>query len=75
MVALLLSAVFALQVFATVRLLGSKSYAKDQRSAQMKLIWLLPFVSAAMVLAVLSQDATAPRKDDSGRGDGGQFGG
>lgn len=76
LVLLILAGVVALQVFATFRLIRSKSYASDQKTAQMKLIWLLPFLGAAMVLAVLSQDGElGRRKDDTSRGDGGQFGG
>lgn len=45
-----------LQLFATWRLRGSNSYASEQKSAQLKLIWLLPVVGAAMVLAVMHQD-------------------
>ncbi len=68
--------VVVLQAFATHRILRSKSYAKDQKSAQLKLIWLLPLVGAAMVLVVLGQDGEfSARRDDSSRGDGGQFGG
>ena len=40
-----------LQLFATWRLRGSNSYASEQKSAQLKLIWLLP-VAGAVFAAV-----------------------
>ncbi len=45
-----------LQTFATVHVRRSVSYAADQKRAQLKLIWLLPLLGAAMVLSVMHQD-------------------
>ena len=45
-----------MQVFATLRVRKSPSYAVEQKRAQVKLIWLLPVLGAAMVLSVLHQD-------------------
>lgn len=46
----------AMQLFATIRVQRSVAYAVDQKRAQFKLIWLLPVLGAAMVLAVMHQD-------------------
>ncbi len=46
----------ALQLFATLRVRTSRSYAAEQKSAQFKLIWLLPVLGAFMVLVVMHQD-------------------
>jgi hypothetical protein len=54
---------FALQIFATVRVRTSPSYAADQKTAQFKLIWLLPVLGAAMVLVVMHQDGELISRD------------
>ena len=66
----ILAFALALQVFATWRLRRSASYAAEQKSVQMRLIWLLPVVGAAMVLAVMQQDGELGR-DRSGEQRGG----
>ena len=45
-----------LQTWATLRLRKSPSFAAEQKSVQMKLIWLVPVLGAAMVLSILHQD-------------------
>ena len=45
-----------MQVFATLRVRTSASYAVEQKRAQVKLIWFLPVLGAAMVMTVLHQD-------------------
>ena len=56
---------FLLQIFATFSVRRSVSYAAEQKAAQFKLIWLLPVLGAATVLAVMFQDGqlTRPRRD------------
>ena len=48
--------VLSLQTFATLRIRKSPSFEREQKRAQFKLIWLLPIIGAAMVLAILHQD-------------------
>lgn len=65
-VAALLAFALLLQIFATLRVRGSKSYASDQKSAQFKLIWMLPVLGAATVLAVMYQDGELTKSRDNG---------
>ncbi|HEU4412700.1 MAG TPA: hypothetical protein VFS43_46075 [Polyangiaceae bacterium] len=69
---LLASALVALQAFATLRVRRSVAYAPDQKWAQIRLIWLLPLLGAALVLSVLHQDGELmPRRGTSSQGDRG----
>jgi hypothetical protein len=56
-----------LQGFASFRVQKSPSYASDQKKAQLKLIWLLPVLGAAMVLAVMHQDGEFVTRDQGGQ--------
>lgn len=49
------------QLFATFSVRRSVSYAAEQKAAQVKLIWLLPVLGAATVLAVMFQDGQFAR--------------
>jgi preprotein translocase subunit SecG len=55
-VPLMLIVTVALQVLATRRVRGNISFEPDQRRAQLWLIWLVPVLGAALVLAVLLQE-------------------
>ena len=62
------------QLFATFSVRRSVSYAAEQKSAQVKLIWLLPVLGAATVLAVMFQDgqfARGTRREGSSEQRGG----
>ena len=44
------------QAYATIRLVRSKSFTREQKLRQLLFIWLVPFVGAAVTLAVLATD-------------------
>jgi hypothetical protein len=54
--ALLLIAVVAFQVRTTVRVWRSRAFDRPQKVAQSRLIWLLPFIGAAIVGSVLEDE-------------------
>jgi hypothetical protein len=59
-----------LQILATRRVRRDISFAPEQRSRQLWLIWLLPLVGAAIVLAVLRDEPLVkPPADPPGRAD------
>jgi hypothetical protein len=63
------SILLALQVLATALVRRSASYASDQKWAQIRLIWLLPALGAALVLSVLHDDGELlPRRGVSSQG-------
>lgn len=64
---LLLVAAFAFQIWVTLRLRRTTLYDRSQKSAQAKLIWLLPVVGAAIVFSVLVSEEAYERKDSSGQ--------
>ena len=49
------------QAYATIRLVQSKSFPREQKVRQALYIWLVPFLGAAATLAVLA------KPDDQGR--------
>ncbi len=55
--ALLFGAIALLQVVVTVWLWWSHTYTRSEKSAQTKLIWLLPGLGAAFVLVMLLENA------------------
>lgn len=60
-----------LQAFATLRVRRSVAYEPAQKWAQIRLIWLLPLLGAALVLSVLHQDGELmPRRGASSQGPG-----
>lgn len=64
-VAVLLVAVVIAQILLTVRVWRSRSYDREQKMAQTRLIWLLPVIGAVLVFGLM------PPEDDpsSGRTD------
>lgn len=63
----LLVAVVVFQIWVTLRLRRSTIYDRSQKSAQAKLIWLLPVVGAAIVFSVLISEEAYERKDQGGQ--------
>lgn len=64
---LLLIAAFAFQVWVTLRLRRTPIYDGAQKSAQTKLIWMLPVVGAAIVFSVLTSEEAYERRDNKGQ--------
>jgi hypothetical protein len=48
------------QVYVTIRVVRHKSYTSAQKRRQLLYIWLVPFVGAAITLAVLATDRKIP---------------
>ena len=44
------------KVYATIRLVRSKSFDKEQKLRRLLFIWLVPFFGAAITIAVLATD-------------------
>jgi len=65
---LLILAILAFQVRTTVRVWRSGAFDRPQKMAQSRLIWLLPFIGAAIVGAVLEDEERRDRKDPPGLG-------
>ncbi|HET9959061.1 MAG TPA: hypothetical protein VFQ61_31435 [Polyangiaceae bacterium] len=59
---LLIAFAFAFQVWVTVRVFRSKLYEGSQKSAQAKLIWLLPVLGAVIAFSVLTSEEQADRR-------------
>jgi hypothetical protein len=55
--------VVVLNVVATVGLMASAMYSTSQRTLQLVLIWVLPFVGALLVLTVLAHDRKSASRD------------
>ena len=64
---LLLVAALVFQIWVTLRLRRTPIYDGSQKSAQAKLIWLLPVVGAAIVFSVLISEEAYERKDQGGQ--------
>ncbi|HTV20535.1 MAG TPA: hypothetical protein VMG12_17750 [Polyangiaceae bacterium] len=62
----LLGAALVFQIWVTLRLRKTVIYDRSQKSAQAKLIWLLPVVGAAIVFSVLISEEAYERKDQGG---------
>jgi hypothetical protein len=60
--AFLIVGAFAFQVWVTVRVFRSRLYESSQKSAQAKLIWLLPVLGAIIAFSVLSSEEQAERR-------------
>lgn len=52
------------QVWVTVRVFRSRLYESSQKSAQAKLIWLLPVLGAIIAFSVLTSEEQAERRND-----------
>lgn len=57
----------AFQLWVTWRLRRSTIYDRSQKTAQAKLIWLVPVVGAAIVFSVLTSEEQYERKDRDGQ--------
>ena len=44
------------QTYVTIRVVRHKSYTSEKKRHQLRIIWLVPFVGAAMALAGLATD-------------------
>jgi hypothetical protein len=51
------------QVWVTVRVYRSRLYEPSQKSAQAKLIWLLPVLGAIIAFSVLTAEEQRDRRD------------
>jgi len=49
------------QAYVTIRVVRHKAYSSAQKRRQLLLIWLVPFIGAAIALAVLATDDKRPR--------------
>jgi hypothetical protein len=63
----LLVLALAFQIWVTWRLRRSTIYDRSQKTAQAKLIWLVPVVGAAIVFSVMVSEEQYERKDKSGQ--------
>ncbi len=60
-VGVLLVGVVVLQVTATLRVKRDAGSSREQKGLQLRLIWLLPLIGAALVLAVIQDDPRPKR--------------
>jgi cytochrome c-type biogenesis protein CcmH/NrfF len=60
--ALLIIGAVLFQVWVTVRVWRSRLYEPSQKSAQAKLIWLLPVLGAIIAFSVLTSEEQAERR-------------
>jgi tellurite resistance protein TehA-like permease len=44
------------QAYATIRLVRSKTFSREQKLRQLLFVWLVPFFGAAVTIAVLASD-------------------
>ncbi len=44
------------QAYATIRLVRSKTFPREQKLRQLLFVWLVPFFGAAVTIAVLAAD-------------------
>ena len=52
------------QAYVTIRVMRHESYSAAQKRRQYLLIWLVPFVGAAIALAALATDKKIPVRPD-----------
>lgn len=64
----LVLAALAFQVWVTIKVRRSEDYDAGQKSAQMKLIWLLPIVGAVVAFSVMENDTPRDPPDREQRG-------
>lgn len=50
----------AYQTYVTVRVVVSNSFTREEKWRQLLLVWLVPFVGAAITLSVLGTDRKPP---------------
>ncbi len=63
--ALLVVGAVLFQVWVTVRVFRSRLYESSQKSAQAKLIWLLPVLGAIIAFSVLTSEEQAERRHNN----------
>jgi hypothetical protein len=61
------------QLWVTVRVYRSRLYEPSQKSAQAKLIWLLPVLGAVIAFSVLTAEEQRERRDHDSEHRDGQF--
>jgi hypothetical protein len=64
----LILAALTFQVWVTMKVRLSSQYDSDQKSAQTKLIWLLPVIGAAVAFSVLEKEDDKRPPDREQRG-------
>jgi len=52
------------QAYVTIRVVRHKSYTSEKKRHQLLIIWLVPFVGAAIALAGLATDRETPVRPD-----------
>ena len=65
--AVLLLAALVFQVWVTLRLRRTQIFDASQKLAQIKLIWLVPVLGAAIVFSVLASEEQSENRDDQGQ--------
>ena len=55
------------QAYATIRVLRHKPYAAEKKRHLLLIIWLVPFIGAAIAIAGLATDAETPARPDKER--------
>ncbi|AUX43308.1 hypothetical protein SOCE26_047530 [Sorangium cellulosum] len=60
-----LAALFAFQVYVTVRVFRSRLYEPKQKVWQAQLVWLLPIIGAGLVFTILQEEDKAHRDASS----------
>lgn len=68
MLYLLIIAVVAMPIWASVRLSRTDLYESQQKRSQYQLIWLLPIIGASLVLVVMHQEQQAAERYLTGSG-------
>ncbi len=57
----------AYQTYVTVRVVVSNSFTREEKWRQLLLVWLVPFVGAAITLSVLATDRKIPVHPDKSK--------
>ena len=52
------------QAYASIRVVRYKSYAAEKKRQQLLIIWLVPFIGAAITLAGLVTESETPARSD-----------
>ena len=52
------------QAYVTIRVVRHKPYTSEKKRHQLLIIWLVPFIGAAMALAGLATDRQTPVRPD-----------
>ena len=52
------------QAYATIRVVRQKSYAAEKKRHQLLIVWLVPFIGAAIALAGLATETETPVRPD-----------